>query len=113
MPPARLSRQASARNWFRISDGGAPSALRSPISRIRSETETSMMFMTPMPPTSSEMPATPASRTVRVFDVAVAAWTSDCWLVMEKSTVLVAPAPVPAVVALPPCRVARAAYASW
>ena len=37
--------------------GVAPSALRSPISRIRSVTETSMMFMTPIPPTSNEMAA--------------------------------------------------------
>ena len=30
----------------------APSALRTPISRVRSVTDTSMMFMMPMPPTS-------------------------------------------------------------
>ena len=30
-------------------------AMRIPISRVRSVTETSMMFMMPMPPTSSEM----------------------------------------------------------
>ena len=35
----------------------APTALRMPISRVRSVTDTSMMFMMPMPPTSSEMPA--------------------------------------------------------
>ena len=33
----------------------APSALRMPISRVRSVTVTSMMFITPMPPISSEM----------------------------------------------------------
>ena len=38
-----------------MTGGGAPSALRSPISRVRSVTETSMMFITPMPPTSSEI----------------------------------------------------------
>ncbi|MBK7190283.1 MAG: hypothetical protein IPH86_16825, partial [bacterium] len=32
-------------------------AMRMPISRVRSVTVTSMMFMMPMPPTSSEMPA--------------------------------------------------------
>ena len=37
----------------------APSALRTPISRVRSVTETSMMFMITMPPTSSEIAATP------------------------------------------------------
>ena len=35
----------------------APMALRMPISRVRSVTVTSMMFMMPMPPTSREMPA--------------------------------------------------------
>jgi len=34
---------------------GAPRALRTPISRVRSVTATSMMFITPMPPTSSAM----------------------------------------------------------
>ena len=31
--------------------------MRTPISRVRSVTETSMMFMTPMPPTSSAIAA--------------------------------------------------------
>ena len=49
-PPSRPSTEASKRNWRRMAAGVAPSALRSPISRIRSVTDTSMMFMTPMPP---------------------------------------------------------------
>ena len=52
--------------------GVAPRALRSPISRMRSVTETNMMFMTPMPPTSREMPATPPSRMVSVRSTEVA-----------------------------------------
>ena len=59
----------------------APSALRSPISRIRSVTETSMMFMTPIPPTSSEMAAMPPSSTVSVRLVEFAVSSSDSWLV--------------------------------
>ena len=35
----------------------APSARLIPISRVRSETVASMMFMIPIPPTSSEIPA--------------------------------------------------------
>ena len=42
----------------------APIALRMPISRVRSRTETSMMFMIPMPPTMSEIEAMPPSSTV-------------------------------------------------
>ena len=36
----------------------APTAIRRPISRVRSVTETSMMFMMPTPPTTREMAAT-------------------------------------------------------
>jgi hypothetical protein len=38
----------------------APTAMRVPISRVRSVTLTSMMFMIPMPPTSSDTAATMA-----------------------------------------------------
>ena len=38
----------------------APTALRTPISRVRSVTETSMMFMIVMPPTSNEIADTPS-----------------------------------------------------
>ena len=61
-PPARQSTSASIRNCIRMSRFLAPSALRTPISRVRSVTETSMMFMIPIPPTSSETSAIPASR---------------------------------------------------
>ena len=83
--------------------GVAPSALRSPISRIRSVTETSMMFMTPMPPTSSEIAAMPPSSTVRVREVLVAVSTSDSWLLMVKS----------AVAEVTPWVVSSALVASW
>ena len=39
----------------------APSALRRPISRVRSLTTISMMFMMTMPPTTSDRPTTPMS----------------------------------------------------
>jgi len=38
----------STKNWVRIGRCVAPSALRRPISRVRSVTETSMMLMMPM-----------------------------------------------------------------
>ena len=64
-PPLNPSVVASTRNCRRITAGVAPRALRSPISRTRSVTETSMMFITPIPPTSKEMAAMPARRIVR------------------------------------------------
>ena len=44
-----------------MSDRRAPSALRRPISRVRSVTTISMMFMMTMPPTTSDRPTTPIS----------------------------------------------------
>ena len=57
MPPKAEVVAASVTNWARMTRSLAPMALRMPISRVRSVTDTSMMFMMPMPPTSSEMPA--------------------------------------------------------
>ena len=71
----------------RIAPGGAPSALRRPISRVRSVTDTSMMFMTPIPPTSSDSAAMPVSRMVSVLDTDVAVSSSASWLAMVKSAV--------------------------
>ncbi len=49
-PPSVASTSASSRNCSRMSISRAPMAIRMPISRVRSVTLTSMMFMTPMPP---------------------------------------------------------------
>ena len=45
---------------IRICPDRAPIAIRKPISRIRSVTLTNMMFMTPIPPTTNDTPATQA-----------------------------------------------------
>ncbi len=51
-PPAPVRVMASVRNCQRMSRRVAPRALRTPISRVLSVTETSMMFISPTPPTS-------------------------------------------------------------
>ena len=51
-PPIVVSSTASSRNCTPMSRGRAPTALRRPISLVRSRTETSMMLETPTPPTS-------------------------------------------------------------
>src|SRR5216684_3379606 len=51
MPPKPVSVAASIRNCHMMSLRRAPIALRTPISRVRSVTDTSMMFITPIPPT--------------------------------------------------------------
>ena len=61
------SMTASMRNCIRIVPRLAPMAFRMPISRVRSVTVTSMMFIMPMPPTMSEMLAIPPSRILRIF----------------------------------------------
>ena len=52
-PPAIVVATPSSRNCSRMAPRRAPSALRMPISRVRSVTETNMMFITPTPPMAS------------------------------------------------------------
>jgi hypothetical protein len=47
-PPIRQIMTASIKNCFLITEGFAPMAFRIPISRVRSVTETSMMFIKPI-----------------------------------------------------------------
>ena len=61
VPPVALKSTASARNCSSTCPRRAPIALRMPISRVRSVTDTSRMFMMPIPPTRSEIEATAAS----------------------------------------------------
>ncbi len=60
---------ASIKKWRKISPGSAPTAMRNPISRVRSVTETSIMFMMPIPPTTSEIMATQRSSLVIISAV--------------------------------------------
>src|SRR5713101_1399532 len=62
VPPITESVTASIRNWSMMWRRRAPTAMRRPISRVRSVTDTSMMFMIPMPPTSRETEAIAASK---------------------------------------------------
>ncbi len=86
MPPTALSEIASIKNCVRISRPCAPTAMRVPISRVRSVTLTSMMFMIPIPPTINEMTATPASSAVIVSVVAVAVAAISSWVRTVKSS---------------------------
>ena len=56
-PPVSEMIVVSIRNCRTTSFWRAPMARRTPISRVRSSTLASMMFMMPMPPTSSEIDA--------------------------------------------------------
>ena len=61
----------------------APTDKRMPISRVLSVTDTSMMFMMPMPPTSSDTPAIAASSVVRVLEVWDAVLMISDWFMMS------------------------------
>ena len=58
MPPNRERITDSTRNCRMMSRRRAPRALRTPISRMRSVTDTSMMFITTTPPTIRLIPVT-------------------------------------------------------
>jgi hypothetical protein len=84
-PPIRLKVIASIRNCSLMSPGCAPTAMRMPISRVRSVTLTSMMFMMPMPPTTSEMPAMEPSSRVMILEMEFTVSAISFWLKILKS----------------------------
>ena len=63
----------------------APTALRIPISRVRSVTDTNMMFMIPIPPTRSETAAMPPRSRVIVRATPSKVAMMSAWLRMVKS----------------------------
>ncbi len=88
-----VSSTASIRNCERMLPFCAPIALRIPISRVRSVTVTSMMFMTPMPPTSNEIAATAPSSVVNTSLVLLDADSSEPWFrtLSDDASVVVKP----------------------
>ena len=64
IPPVTVRTTASIRNCVRISLLFAPIAFSNPISLVRSVTVTSIIFIIPIPPTTSEIAAIPASSAV-------------------------------------------------
>ena len=62
----RYSIIASTKNCLLMSLFLAPMAFRKPISRVRSVTVVNIIFIMPIPPTTSEIPATAAKRVVKV-----------------------------------------------
>ena len=89
-PPVTLRNTASARNCSSTCSRRAPIAMRRPISRVRSVTETSRMFMMPMPPTSSEIEATAASSSAMTAAAALRR-RSAIWLRLRTAKSLVSP----------------------
>ena len=90
-PPRPEISEDSIRNWVRMSERRAPSARRTPISRVRSVTDTSMMFMIPMPPTSSDTDAIAPSSIVSTPVICVAVEAISCCERITKSSSWVRP----------------------
>ena len=86
MPPAVDSRAASARNTARMCRRLAPIARIRPISEVRSDTETSITFMMPMPATESEIAAIATSASVSTPSTVPSVSTTASWVRMVKST---------------------------
>ena len=57
VPPIKQINMASIRNCCKIFACRAPIAIRTPISFVRSVTETNIIFITPIPPTIKEIKA--------------------------------------------------------
>ena len=57
IPPILVNTAASVKNCPKIFPFLAPIAFFKPISWVRSVTDTSMIFITPIPPTKREIPA--------------------------------------------------------
>ena len=81
-PPTSVRQTDSSRNCRVMSRRRAPSAFRRPISRIHSVTFVSIMFMIPIPPTTSEIEATTVMRSWNDA-IMVLSWSIiDCMVMM-------------------------------
>ena len=66
IPPSKQSSIASTINCIIIALWVAPSAFLKPISLVLSVTETSIIFITPIPPTRRLIPAMPVIKIVKI-----------------------------------------------
>src|SRR5450759_3556480 len=84
-PPVILSKIDSVRNCNKISNPFPPIAIRSPISLVRSVTDTYIMFMIPIPPTRREIPAIAPSKIVRILLTELKVDNNSAWFLIVKS----------------------------
>ena len=71
-PPDKLNIMLSVKNCINISLFFAPRDFLIPISRVLSVTDTNIMFIIPMPPTSSEIAAIPPRAMERIWEIELA-----------------------------------------
>lgn len=83
-PQRKVSTTASVRNCTTMSALRAQMDLLMPISRVRSETDTSMMFMIQMPQTTSDIDAMPTRNTLSVSVTLVMVASMSAELEIEK-----------------------------
>src|SRR5574341_2000097 len=84
-PPKSDKTNASIKNWDKMSPLLAPIAILIPISLVLSVTETSMIFMIPIPPTIKETKAIPAKSKEKVREVSSRVAKISDWVRILKS----------------------------
>ncbi len=84
-PPVMLNTTLSVRNWRSISLFFAPTAFLIPISLVLSVTDTSIMFMIPIPPTRRAIPAMLEMVIVNIFVIVPSISRSWVWFCTVKS----------------------------
>ena len=85
-PPVRANTLASVRNCLLMSRRRAPIAIRKPISRVLSFTDTNITFMMLMPPTSRDTEAMEIKRMPRACSVPARAVSTSAGFSMTKSS---------------------------
>ena len=83
-PPTAVMTRASDKNWNKMLRRVAPNAFSTPISRVRWVTETSIMFIKPIPPMASVMVPTMARSSLSAI-LMMENW-SNCFMASKMKT---------------------------
>ncbi|MNR18871.1 hypothetical protein D3C85_1356220 [compost metagenome] len=84
MPPSKQITMASIKNCLRITDGFAPIAFLIPISRVRSVTDTNMMFIKAIEAPSSVIIPMAIPPIFTTFRFSIKVWATASLLVISK-----------------------------
>src|SRR3989338_10795364 len=85
-PPKPVSKIASKRNCVKILQSVAPSAFLNPISLVLSVTDTSIIFIMPIPQTTSEIAATDVKNRVNTLVMVLSVSATSACVSTQKSS---------------------------
>jgi len=106
-PPNWPMTMTSTKNWVRMAALEAPRLFRVPISRVRSLTDTSMMFIKPMPAPNSVM--SPMNTAASVMPSVASSKVSTSWLLCRTLNELGSPGASPRTTRMRPVATSTAA----